>query len=251
MKVNNSFYNDLTLEDWWERIDHAVYFLRAETPIRLDFIKNHFPNLENTKILDLGSGAGFISVPLAKEGAQVTSVDISSKALELLKQKAKMEACEGNIQTLCSDLANVGQHYNSIIKTQSYDLVLAMDVLEHIGNPEQIVQIAKNCLKPGGKFIFHTLNRSFACWLLYLQLMPFFIKYYPKDLHLHEYNIKPKELDEWLKTNSFKLLQIIGIKAPFFQSGILELIFKSKVNTPIEFVYTDSLSLGYIGLAEL
>ncbi|MDX1921434.1 MAG: bifunctional 2-polyprenyl-6-hydroxyphenol methylase/3-demethylubiquinol 3-O-methyltransferase UbiG [Candidatus Caenarcaniphilales bacterium] len=249
--VNNDFYNELTLEDWWQRINHAVYFLRAETPIRIDFIKNNFPNLENKKVLDLGSGAGFISIPLAQEGAQVTSVDLSERALELLAQKAGQENCATNIQTVKADITKLEEHYALNIQPQSYDLVLAMDVLEHVKNPEQIVKRAKECLKPGGKFIFHTLNRSFACWLLYLQAMPFLIKHYPKDVHLHEYNIKPQELNEWLKQNDFKLLQLLGIKAPFFQRGMLELIFTSQVKTPLDFVFTDNLSLGYIGLAEL
>ena len=175
--VNNQFYNSL---NWWEANDHMIVFLRAESKIRLNYIHKSMPNLKGKTVLDLGCGAGFISLPLAEMGACVTAIDLSEEALRILQEKAQQKNLQNNIQIKQADIL---QELNL---NQKYDLVLALDVLEHVFCPEKIIEQAFKYLKPNGLFIYHTLNRTFWCWLLYLQLVPRLIKNDPKNVHVHE-----------------------------------------------------------------
>lgn len=240
--VNNQFYDSL---DWWKANDHMIVFLREESKIKIDYIQKSFPVLQNKKILDLGCGAGFISVPLAKMGAKVTALDLSAESLKILEKKAKEENIENNIQTLKVDVLE------TLNLPEKYDLILALDVLEHVSQPNKIIINAAKNLKQDGLFIYHTLNKSFWCWFLYLQIIPRLIKYDPKDVHVHQFNIKPQQMKTWLEEYNFQFIEQIGIHAPFFQKAVWELLTQRKLLSRLDFEYTSNLSLGYLGKAKL
>jgi 2-polyprenyl-6-hydroxyphenyl methylase / 3-demethylubiquinone-9 3-methyltransferase len=240
--VNNQFYDTLG-GDWWNAKDHMVVFLRAESKIKLAYLKQFVPNLGKLKILDIGAGAGFVSMPLAKLGAEVTALDYSEESLEVLSKKAKEEGLENKIKTVQADAIE------PLPFGRDFDLVMAFDVLEHVGQPKQLIQNAAACLKPSGIFAYHTLNRSFWCWLLYLQIVPRLIKRDPGDVHKHKFNIKPTEMQHWIGEAGMKASDQIGIEAPFWQPAIWELVKTGVLSSELNFRYTPDLSLGYLGLA--
>ena len=239
--VNNQFY-DLLKDDWWNANDHMIFFLKAESKIKIEQLKKNITNLKYLKILDIGAGAGFISIPLAQMGADVTAVDLSESSLNTLTKKANELGMDKKIRIIHADAMS----YKNT--NEKYDLVLAFDVLEHVNEPQRVVDNAYGLLNENGIFAYHTLNKTFLCWLLYLKLVPAIIKHSPTDVHIHEWNIKPIQMIEWLNEAGFKPNEQIGIRAKILQKGILELITKRKVESEFEFTFTKNLSMGYLGM---
>ncbi|MDJ0626557.1 MAG: bifunctional 2-polyprenyl-6-hydroxyphenol methylase/3-demethylubiquinol 3-O-methyltransferase UbiG [Candidatus Caenarcaniphilales bacterium] len=242
--INNKFYDSLA-DQWWEANDHMIYFLRAESKIKLEYLINNFDNIANLEILDIGAGGGFISIPLAKLGAKVTALDNSLESLKVLEAKAKMENIENNISIFQADATK------PYTLNKQFDLVLAFDVLEHVINPKELIEHSLTHMKTDGYFAYHTLNQSFLCWLIYLQIVPRLISKDPGNVHRHEFNIKPKKMLEWLKDLNLQTKAQIGIRAPFFQAATWDLLTKRQINTEMNFEFTKDLSLGYLGLAHL
>lgn len=239
--VNNQFY-DLLKDDWWNANDHMIFFLKAESKIKIEYLKKNIINLTNLKILDIGAGAGFISIPLAQMGADVTAVDLSKSSLNTLAKKANELGVDKKIRIIHADAISYKD------TNEKYDLVLAFDVLEHVNEPQRIINNAYNLLNKNGIFAYHTLNKTFICWLLYLKLVPAIIKHAPVDVHIHEWNIKPVQMIKWLNEAGFKPNEQIGIRAKILQKGILEFITKRKIESEFQFAFTKNLSLGYLGL---
>jgi 2-polyprenyl-6-hydroxyphenyl methylase / 3-demethylubiquinone-9 3-methyltransferase len=239
--INNEFYN-LLKEDWWEANDHMIVFLREESRIKLNYIQKNINDLNNISVLDIGAGAGFISIPLAHLGAKVTALDLSSESLNILFERAKKQ----NIDNIKIIEANALEELNL---KEKYDLVLALDVLEHVVEPQKIIINARKNLKQNGVFIYHTLNQTFWCWLLYLQIVPRLIKHDPGSVHNYKLNIKPDQLNTWLIENNFNPQEQIGIRAPFLQKANWELLVYSQLTSSLNFEYTNNLDLGYLGRA--
>ena len=85
--------------------------------------------------------------------------------------------------------------------------------------------------------------------IFYLQLVPLIIKNDPKNVHVHEFNIKPVEINAWLNKHNLQSQEQIGIHAPFGQKAIWELITQRKIISELNFEYTSNLALGYLGKA--
>ncbi len=241
--INNDFYHDLG-DRWWTATDHMITFLRAESLIKLDYIRRTLPASTGLSILDLGSGAGLIAIPLAKEGHHVTALDCSKAALRELSLEATRQ------ETACPVETVVGNVLEPLpFSGGTFDVVLAMDVLEHIPHPEILIRHAASVLKPGGLLIYHTLNRTLKCRLLYLTLAPMLVRNSPNHIHRHEYNIPPRRLRQWLEKEHFIPSEPVGLHSPIFQRATWELLRYRAVYTPMRFEYTRSLALGYIGHA--
>jgi len=243
--INNSFYDQLD-SAWWEADDHMISFLRAENVIRLHFVQNILQEFDKPlKILDLGSGGGLLTIPLAKAGHHVTALDMSQPSLDVLQEKASTERVVDNIETIQANLLEPWQ-----LNHKGYDVILAMDILEHVSNPELIIQQASRFLKPGGLFFYHTLNQTFPCWLIYLQLAPRIIRNSPKHLHIYEYCIPPRKVLQWLAENNLQGKEQTGIRPKLTPRIIWTLLTQRRLSQTLDFVYTKNLTLGYMGYAQ-
>ena len=148
-EVNNSIYEHLGPK-WYEADDDPIALLRAEAQFRNPWILQKMISQGmkrgKSKLLDIGCGGGFLSNSLIKEGIQVTGIDTSKDAIDIAKQHDRTR----KVHYLQGDA------YDLPFLDNSFDFVCAMDFLEHVNNPEKVIQQTSRVLKPGGSFFFYT-----------------------------------------------------------------------------------------------
>ena len=240
-KVNNDIYNTYG-DRWYDADDDPVALLRAEsktkTPWIIERIKNHGLLKSTTRVLDVGCGAGFLSNELAKVGLQVTGVDLSEESLKVAAQ---------HDQT-CSVCYRTADAYQLPFTDQSFDVVTAMDFLEHVEDPKAVIKEFSRVLKPNGLFIFHTFNRNVLAHLIIIKFVEWVVKNTPKHLHVIHLFIKPKELASYCEQAGMSPKDMIGIK-PVFSTIPLKNLFTGIVPKSLRFEFTQSLLLSYMGFA--
>ncbi len=240
-KVNNAVYNTYG-DRWYDADDDPVALLRAEsktkTPWIIDCIKEHNLLNQSTKVLDVGCGAGFLSNELAKQGLQVTGVDLSEESLKIA---AKHDS------TKCVHY-QTADAYKLPFGDSTFDVLTAMDFLEHVENPDQVIKEFSRVLKPNGIFIFHTFNRNILAHLIIIKVVEWIVKNTPKNLHVIQLFIKPKELANYCELAGMTTKEMIGIK-PVFSTIPFKNLFTGVVPKTLKFEFTKSLLLSYMGFA--
>ncbi len=240
-KVNNAVYNTYG-DRWYDADDDPVALLRAEsktkTPWIIDRIKEHNLLNQSTKVLDVGCGAGFLSNELAKQGLQVTGVDLSEESLKIA---AKHDS------TKCVHY-QTADAYKLPFGDSTFDVLTAMDFLEHVENPDQVIKEFSRVLKPNGIFIFHTFNRNILAHLIIIKVVEWIVKNTPKNLHVIQLFIKPKELANYCELAGMTTKEMIGIK-PVFSTIPFKNLFTGVVPKTLKFEFTKSLLLSYMGFA--
>lgn len=184
---------------WWDQGD----VLTQITPARFAYLREAADRLEGTRVLDLGCGGGLLAEPMAQAGARVAGVDISGSALRAASAHARQSRLE--IDYLLSPAERLP------LRDEAFDTVVAFDVLEHMENlPAAIGEIAR-VLRPGGRFIYDTMNRTLLCRLMVIWIGERLWKGGPPS-GTHDWRrfIKPKELVGMLASNGIVNLQTRG-----------------------------------------
>lgn len=241
-KVNNEFYN-LYGDRWYTADDDPIALLRAEsktkTPWILQKIKEQSLLNNETKVLDVGCGAGFLSNELALAGLQVTGVDLSEESLKVAHDYDSTKS----VHYLPADA------YKLPFADHSFEVITAMDFLEHVDRPDDVIKEFSRVLKPNGIFIFHTFNRNPIAYLVIIKFVEWFVKNTPKDMHVLNLFIKPKELKQYCLAAQMTTLSMVGIK-PMFSTIPLKNYFTGIVPKSLKFELTQNLLLSYMGIAK-
>lgn len=241
-KVNNEFYN-LYGDRWYTADDDPIALLRAEsktkTPWILQKIKEQSLLNNETKVLDVGCGAGFLSNELALAGLQVTGVDLSEESLKVAHDYDSTKS----VHYLPADA------YKLPFADHSFEVITAMDFLEHVDRPDDVIKKFSRVLKPNGIFIFHTFNRNPIAYLVIIKFVEWFVKNTPKDMHVLNLFIKPKELKQYCLAAQMTTLSMVGIK-PMFSTIPLKNYFTGIVPKSLKFELTQNLLLSYMGIAK-
>lgn len=240
-EVDNSIY-DLYGDKWYTAYDDPVALLRAEskvkTPWVIEKIKKHFDNISELELLDVGCGGGFLSNELAENGFKVTGVDLSPESVIVAARYDKTKS----VKYLTADA------YNLPFADSSFDVITAMDFLEHVEDPLSVIKEFSRKLKPNGLFIFHTFNRNFIAGLVIIKAVELLVKNTPKNLHVLRLFIKPEELTQYCEQSGLSVLKMTGIK-PVFSSIPIKNVFTGVVPKELKFELTSSLKLSYMGYA--
>lgn len=235
--INNDFYHELG-ERWQTASDHPIALLRAENRLRNPWIAGllHSP----VKILDMGCGAGFLTHDMAKLGHEVVGIDLSEESLQVAEKLDET----GHVKYLQADVTNVP------FPEASFDVVCAMDLLEHVENPQAVVQEAARLLKPDGLFFFHTFNRTILSWLVVIKGVEWCVKNTPSHMHVLRLFIKPEELQKICEDVGMHIQEMRGLNVKFASKAFWQMVLTRKVPEDLEFVFTDSLSTGYSGFSK-
>jgi 2-polyprenyl-6-hydroxyphenyl methylase/3-demethylubiquinone-9 3-methyltransferase len=193
---------------------------------------------EKVKFLDIGCGAGWLANALSEKGHEVTGIDLSEKSLEIARKTDPTE-----------QVTYLQAHaYSLPFSSGSFDAVSALDLLEHVEEPELVIAEAARVLRPGGFFFFHTFNRTPLSYLLIIKGVDWFVPNPPKAMHLYSLFIRPSELKEMLGAYKLQLASIEGFR-PSFNCALLSLPFQRRISPDLTFRFSKNLLTGYTGYA--
>lgn len=197
--------------EWWnEKGEFGI--LHQINPIRLNYIidkiTSHY-NIENSalsfsklNILDVGCGGGLISAPLNKLGFNVTAIDALEGNINTANDYAKKNNLTINfLQSTIEELPT----------TKLYDVIICLEVIEHIDNvPAFMLNISK-LLKPDGMVIISTINRTKKAYLLAIAAAEYILGWVPKGTHDYSKFLKPSEMYEMLKPLDINIKELKGL----------------------------------------
>jgi 2-polyprenyl-6-hydroxyphenyl methylase / 3-demethylubiquinone-9 3-methyltransferase len=168
---------------WWDERDVLTYI----TPARFAYARSVSGPLRGRRVLDLCCGGGLLAEPVAREGGRVTGIDISANALQVARRHAAESGLEiGYVRSPAELLP---------FAAESFDLALAFDALEHVDDLPETIQQVSRVLRPGGRLIYDTMNRTIFCLVAAIwigeNLWP---GGPPKGTHEWRKLIKPREL---------------------------------------------------------
>lgn len=188
---------------WWD-LEGEFAPLHRINPLRLGYIMQRVDGIFGKKILDVGCGGGILSESMAREGAEVTGLDMGAEPLMV----ARLHSLESGIPVEYVQ-ETVEQHADKY--PQAYDIVTCMEMLEHVPDPQSVVRACAKLVKPGGHVIFSTINRNKKAWLMAVVAAEYVMKMVPKGTHDANKFIRPSELISWIDGTQLKDKHIIGL----------------------------------------
>lgn len=187
---------DRLAQDWWDPAG-PMRPLHRINPVRLAYIREevcrHFGRedraafpLEGLSVLDVGCGAGLLSEPAARLGGAVTGLDPAPGMIEAARRHAAESGLAvtyraDTVETLAAEGA-------------SFDLVIAMEVVEHVADVDLFVGSCAAVLKPGGLLLLATINRTLRAFALAIVGAEYVLRWLPKGTHDWERFVTPEEL---------------------------------------------------------
>ena len=207
----SQFQKDST--QWWDE-DGAFAPLHKLNPVRIKFIRSeiikHYQRdpskqlaLKDLDILDIGCGGGLVCEPLTRLGGNVTGIDADSQAINVAIRHAEKQGLAITYKSTTSE--ELSQ------KKKKYDVVCALEIIEHVENPEFFIKTCVECLKPDGILLISTLNRTPKSFLMGIVAAEHLLRWVPKGTHHWSQFVKPSEIRGFLHHTEFKIRAINGI----------------------------------------
>jgi 2-polyprenyl-6-hydroxyphenyl methylase / 3-demethylubiquinone-9 3-methyltransferase len=238
--VNNAFYDALD-ERWWSAQDDPVALLRAESRLRNPWVVARMREQlgpRPARVLDVGCGAGFLTTALERAGHDVTGVDLSAESLAV----ARRHDASGRVRYLEMDAHALA------FPAASFDVVCAMDLLEHTERPGAVIEQAARALRPGGLFFFHTFDRNPLSYLIVIKGVEWFVRNTPAHMHVYHLFLRPSEVRAELAANGLGLRECVGVR-PRLAGAFWRMLRSGRVGDDFAFTFTRLTWMGYSGFA--
>ena len=198
-------------KEWWDP-EGKFAPLHRFNPIRIKYIKDSIINhynvrtknkpFKNLNILDIGCGGGLLSEPMSILGANVTGIDPSEKNIKI----AKLHSIKNNLKIsyICSSPEKIN------IK-RKYDIILNMEVVEHVENINFFIKSSSKLLKKNGLMFVATLNKTLKSYFFAIIGAEYILRWLPIGTHDWQNFVEPEKLIEYGKNNSLELVKIDGL----------------------------------------
>ena len=190
-------------DDWWN-INGKFKALHDINSTRLKFIAKNI-NIKELNVLDIGCGGGILTESIAKKGAHITGIDMSKESIEVATQ----HAYENNLE-INYFLSNAEEFSKK--SRDKFDLITCMELLEHVPNPQSIIEASKKMVKPGGHIFFSTINRNIKSYIFTIFFGEHLLNILPKGTHQYEKFITPSELVNWCNQYKLRVNDLSAIK---------------------------------------
>ena len=203
-------------DEWWD-VSGKFKPLHMFNPIRIEYILDktieHFNikdvrlPLKGLKILDIGCGGGLISEPMSRLGASVTGIDASLKNIKI----AQSHSIKNNLK-----IHYLNTSPEKMNETVKYDVILNLEVVEHVENVDLYFKSCAKLLKRNGIMFTATLNRSFTSFIKAIIGAEYILRWLPIGTHDWNKFFKPKELEDKITKLNFKILETKGLQFNLF-----------------------------------
>lgn len=202
-----------SIADQWWNPQGALKPLHKLNPTRIAYIKKHIcahfgrdnasaNALEGLEILDVGCGGGLVCEPLARLGGTVTGIDAGQNAIDVARAHAEKFGLDIAYQCTTSE-NHQGQG--------RYDVVLALEIIEHVADIPAFVASLFALAKPGGLVVFSTLNRTAKSFALGIVAAEYIVRWVPRGTHDWKKFIKPSELAKHVRQSGGAITDITGL----------------------------------------
>ncbi|SNT71240.1 bifunctional 2-polyprenyl-6-hydroxyphenol methylase/3-demethylubiquinol 3-O-methyltransferase UbiG [Psychrobacter sp. LV10R520-6] len=211
-------FNKLASE-WWDKTG-AFATLHEINPLRLNWIEENVKRgyksndadktaemgLSGKKILDVGCGGGILAESMARRGADVTGIDLGTENLKAASVHASQSGLDNTLRYQHSPIEALAATHAG-----QFDVVTCMEMLEHVPDPNAIVQACFELLAPGGVCVLSTINRNPKSYLFAIVGAEYVLRLLDRGTHDYAKFITPAELDKMAVSAGFTRQDIIGL----------------------------------------
>ncbi len=201
-------------DTWWDA-EGPFRPLHRLNPVRLRFIRDvacdHFNRdvagpdaLVDLSILDIGCGGGLLAEPLARLGGSVTGLDAVDRNIRAAAHHADQMGL--GIDYQCGTAEALAE------RGATFDLVLNMEVIEHVANPAAFVQATTSLVRPGGLYVAATLNRTTKSFLLAIVGAEYVLRWLPRGTHDWRRFVRPGELEAMVRAAGLTRVRTTGVR---------------------------------------
>ncbi|MEZ5830074.1 MAG: bifunctional 2-polyprenyl-6-hydroxyphenol methylase/3-demethylubiquinol 3-O-methyltransferase UbiG [Dongiaceae bacterium] len=200
-------------EAWWD--PHGDFKpLHQLNPTRISFIRDvatrHFGReaggeapLAELTFCEIGCGGGLLTEPMRRLGAEVTGVDPSARNIGIARSHAESSGLKVTyLQCAAEDMVD---------RRETFDIVLAMEVVEHVANVDAFIASCAQLVNPGGLMFFATLNRTAKAFALAIVGAEYVMRWLPRGTHDWRKFVKPSELAHPLRRAGFEIERLTGV----------------------------------------
>lgn len=200
-------------EEWWDA-KGPMAPLHAINPVRLGFLRDVLVRrfgrdgrglrpLKGLKVLDIGCGGGLLSEPLARMGAEVTGIDPAPGNVDVARLHAERSGLSIDYRAVpAEDLVAAGE---------TFDVVLALEVVEHVADVGLFVRQAGRLVGPGGLFVGSTLNRTGKSFALAIVGAEYVLRWLPRGTHRWDRFVTPDEFEAVLAAAGLGVIEKAGL----------------------------------------
>lgn len=200
-------------DEWWAPGGKFAPLHRLN-PIRIGFIKDEAAKrfsrdaksphcLEGLRVLDIGCGGGLLAEPLARLGGQVTGIDAAERNIAIARAHAEQTGAKVTyLPCAAEDLVSAPQRF---------DVVLAMEVIEHVSDPAIFLATAAALMKPDGLLFVATLNRTVKSYALAIVGAEYIMRWLPRGTHDWRKFMRPSEIARPLRQSGLTVRDIAGV----------------------------------------
>ncbi len=221
-------------DSWWDE-NGKFKPLHKFNPVRISYIRSkiidHF-NLDkkaakpfsDLKILDVGCGGGLVAEPIARMGADMVAIDASDKNIAIAKIHAQKSGLAINYQAI--PIEDLG-------KREKFDVILLLEIIEHVSDPEELIKNASLRLKENGLIFIATINRNLKSFFTAIIGAEYILRWLDIGTHNFKKFLKPSEINKIATNHQLILSDLKGVK--------YNLIFD-------EFKISDNVDVNYMAV---
>ncbi|MEJ2374510.1 MAG: bifunctional 2-polyprenyl-6-hydroxyphenol methylase/3-demethylubiquinol 3-O-methyltransferase UbiG [Pseudolabrys sp.] len=199
--------------DWWDPRG-PMAALHKFNPVRLGYIRDQaaarfdrdprkLDCLKGLRMLDIGCGGGILCEPLARLGAEMVGADPAEENIAAAREHAEDQGVAVDYRaTTAEELAEAGE---------TFDVVLAMEVVEHVADVEAFVSTCASMVRPGGVFVAATLNRTLKSFALAIVGAEYVLRWLPRGTHQWDRFVTPRELERAVENTGLGVIGERGV----------------------------------------
>jgi 2-polyprenyl-6-hydroxyphenyl methylase/3-demethylubiquinone-9 3-methyltransferase len=204
---------DRLAETWWDP-NGPMRPLHQMAPVRIGFVRDRAAEafgrdiaadrpFAGLSLLDIGCGGGLMAEPMARLGFAVTAIDAAEKNIAVARRHADQMGIAIDYRAEPVEaLAGRGR---------TFDVVLALEVVEHVADPDVFLSSAVATLKPGGLMVLSTLNRTAKAFALAIVGVEYVLGWLPRGTHDWRKFVQPAELSAGLRRAGARVTELSGL----------------------------------------